>query len=137
MDNDQRVSTNVTELTQLLSEAIAIFREDRRLARTNYDQLREQLDSIIDQGLEGSEEYRLEKEVNQALRLVFDSGNRMEKVIESITKILVTEINAESRERVAQNVFGVQFGDSGKRFVQGQVNIRELLNDQREGESEE
>lgn len=132
MDNrEERTTTNVNELTKLLTEAIAIFREDRRLARQNYDALREQLDRIIDGGLEGSEEYRLEREVNNALKLVFDSGQRMEKVIESITKIMVVEMNNESRERVAQNVFGGQFGDQGRRFVRGQVNIQELLEDQR------
>ena len=129
---DDKIMTEAEELTKLLKEAIAICREDRKMALDNHNDFKKQLEAILDQGMEGSEEYKLEREVNQSLKLVYESGARMEKVIESITRIMAVQMNNESRERVATSVFGGAFGDQGKKFVRGQANLQELLQDQRD-----
>ena len=132
MNDEMNIGTDIAQLTKLLEETIGMFRENRAMAKKNHENLRDQLDNILAQGLEGSEESRLEKELNISLKLVFESGSRMEAVIESLTKILIASMNNESRERVASNIFGGNFGQEGKRLVTGKVDLKALLNDQRE-----
>ena len=43
----------LNDLSDLLKETINIFRQDRDLAKKNYNSLRTQLDSILDKDLEG------------------------------------------------------------------------------------
>jgi len=119
------------ELTVLLKKSIAICDEDRKLAKDNYTNLREQLDVILEKEMEGSEEFKLESEVNKALKLVFESANRMEAVISTISKVLISQINNESRERVAANIFGGgDFNGNGmKRIVTSPVNLKEIMDD--------
>lgn len=118
------VNSNTEELVALLQSAISIFKEDRKIAKDNFDALRDQLDNILAQDLEGSEEYKLEKEMNTALKLLFDSGHKLEKVIESITKIIIAAMTNESKERVASKIFGD--GTDGK-YITKPINITELL----------
>ncbi|HQM96602.1 MAG TPA: hypothetical protein PK705_06320 [Clostridia bacterium] len=116
------------ELIGLLREALVICREDRKIAKDNYNSLRSQLDDILARDMESSEDGKIEQEVNRALKLVFDSGNRMESVITTITKILVTQLTNESREKVAQSVFGGGGpGLNGRKIIDQPVDLKGLL----------
>jgi hypothetical protein len=119
----------IDELTTLLRKSIAICEKNRTLAENNYNNLRSQLNDILETGVEGSEEYKLEKEVNNALKLVFESGARMDAVINTISKILVTQMTNESRERAALSfVQGGAF--NGKQIVNQPVNLSGLLEEE-------
>ena len=124
-------TNDAQDLTKLLLETINVFKEDRKLAKDNYDALRTQLDNILDKDLEGSEEYRLEAAVNMALKLVFASAERLESVVESITKITIANLTNESRERVAQTFIGGG-GNYGNQPIVGKVDISALLAEKEE-----
>jgi len=126
---DENNIKRLDELTDLLRDSIKLCKEDRKLAKDNYDALRSQLDNIIDSGMESSEDGRIEQETNRALKLVFESGTRMESVINTITKILVAQLNAESRERVAANIFGNNGGFNPKQIVNKAIDLRGLLDE--------
>jgi len=122
-------SEKLDELTSLLKESIKISQEDRKIAKQNYNDLKQQLEIILETGVEGSEEYKLEREVNNALKHVFASGDRMEKVIDSITKVMVAQLNAESKEAIANNIFGGGGWNGSKKVIDSPVNIKKLLED--------
>jgi hypothetical protein len=119
---------NLEELTKLLRESINMCREDRKAAKANYEALRKQLDDILERGMESSEDGRVEQEVNKSLKLVFEAAQRADKVIDSITKILVVQLNNESRERVANSLIGGNFPGS-KQIVTGPVDIKMLIDE--------
>lgn len=49
-----------------------------------------------------SEDGKIESEMNRALDLLFKSSNKLETVIKTITTITISQLNNESRERVAK-----------------------------------
>ena len=79
------------ELSKLLKKVIDIYDEDREIAKTNLDRLETNLEQIT-MAVPMSEEARLEKEVNTAVGLVFKAGERVDKVIQVVAKILVTQL---------------------------------------------
>ena len=122
-------AAKISELTDLLRESIVMCREDRKLAKNNHESLRKQLDNILDTGVEGSEEGKIEAEVNKSLKLVFDSGSRMESVIAAITKVLIAEMANTSRETIASNIFGGG-NFNPRQIVKGPIDIKQLMNDE-------
>lgn len=88
-------------LSGLLENLLGIFNHDRSLAIQNYNDLKGQLDRILSNGFEISEDAKLESEINKALKLVFESSKKLETVIETISKILIQQLNNESREKIA------------------------------------
>lgn len=122
-------ANKLDELSGLLKESIAMCKEDRKMAIENYKDLRDQLDSILARDMESSEDGKVEAEVNKALKLVFESGKRMENVISAITKILVTQLANESREKVAANIFGGGNFNPHKQIVNQPVDLNKLLED--------
>ena len=125
IENEQLQSLN-----DLLNETVKVFKKDREMAIQNYQDLKAQLQSILDKDLEGSEEYKLEQQMNVALKLVYQAADRLERVVESITKITISQMTNESRERVAQSfATGGQMAGSGVRqpIITGKINIQALL----------
>jgi restriction endonuclease Mrr len=97
---------NIQQLVDLLTRSLQLFEEDRQLALTNYNNLRSQMDSILEEDAHMSEEGSMERLLNDAVSLVFKSSQKLEAVINTITKITINELNNESRERVAQSLSG-------------------------------
>ena len=93
--------TNLDRLVQLLERTLAIYEEDRARAIDNYIAIRDQLTEILDEA-HMSEDGKIETEMNKALDLVFKSSNKLETVIKTITTITISQLNNESRERVAK-----------------------------------
>jgi len=122
---------DVDELTNLLRKSIEIYEKDRKLAIQNYEDLEKQLEVILDNGFEMSEEAKLEKEKNNALKLVIESGKRLDNAITTISKIIITQLNGESRERAA----GLLSGEQG--YVNDAVNVHDLLTDETDREDRE
>ena len=115
-------SEKISQLTKLLQQSIALYEEDRKLAIQNYESLRDQRDHVVNElNLEMSEEGKLEKEMNTALKLVFESGKRLDQMIETLSKLMITQLNNEARERIAGTLAG------SERTVQKPVDLRELL----------
>jgi len=93
--------TDLTKLTSLLEQTLDTYQADRKIAKANYDMLVNQLESIHGDEMYMSEDGKLEKEVNNALRLYLDAGKRLEKVVEILTRIIIEKLNNESKEKVA------------------------------------
>lgn len=93
--------SNLDKLVALLERTLAIYEEDRNRAIENYDNIQKQLDNILDDA-HMSEDGKIETELNKALDLVFKSSNKLETVIKTITNITISQLNNESRERVAK-----------------------------------
>jgi len=121
-------ANRLNELTELLRESIIMCKEDRKMAKDNYSALRQQLDNILDSDLESSEDGKLEQELNKALKLVFESGSRMESVISAITKILITQLTNESREKVAATFTGGSF-DPKKQIINQPIDLKAMIED--------
>lgn len=93
--------SNLDRLVSLLERTLAIYEEDRATALTNYRDIKNQLEQILDDA-HMSEDGKIESEMNRALDLVFKSSNKLETVIKTITTITISQLNNESRERVAK-----------------------------------
>ena len=112
------------KLSGLLESLLTIFTSDRDLAINNYDGFKRQLDKILAGGFEISEDCALEGELNRALKLVFESSKRLETVIETVSKVLLQQLNNESRERVADKLAG------GMMLPNKPVNIHNLIEEE-------
>ncbi len=123
-EKDIKISIDISQLTGKLFEVIEIFKEDRRLAKRNYDDISAQLDKITEVA-HMSEDAKLEKEKNVALKLVFESANRLEMVIKTLTEILVNQMNAESRERIAKHLASGA-GDPSKQIPSGAIDLTKI-----------
>ena len=120
--------TDLRKLSSLLEKILAIFEYDRKLAITNYEKLREQLDNILENGVESSEDGRIESEVNKALKNVFDSATRLQGVIDTTSRVIIAQLNADAKRDVA-SIF-----NQGGGFKK--VNIQNLLEDKPSSEEE-
>lgn len=120
--------TDLRKLSGLLEKILTIFESDRKLAETNYKKLREQLDNILDTGVEASEDGRIEAEVNKALKHVFDSATRLQGVIDTTSRVIIAQLNADAKRDVA-SIF-----NQGGGFKK--VNIQNLLEDRPSSEEE-
>lgn len=98
------IGEHLQELTNLLRENINIYRSDRDMAVANYKSLKEQMDEIIGEKHLMSEDAALEKQLNTALGLVFKASERLDGVIKIVTQIIMTQVNTESRERIANTL---------------------------------
>lgn len=118
--NDQKIQVELTKITELLEEAISIYRQDRDLSIQHYNSLKEQLDNVIDSGEYMSEDASLERAVNAALRLVFDSSKRLDKAMESITKLSITQLINDARLEIADKFM------SGNAPITGPLDFKRL-----------
>ncbi len=122
-DNEIKIGIELSQLTEKLFEVIEIFKEDRAMAKRNYDEISAQLEKITEIA-HMSEDAKLEKEKNVALKLVFESANRLETVIKTLTEILINQMNTESRERIAKNLIAVT--DPNKQIPQGAIDLTKI-----------
>ncbi len=122
-DNEIKIGIELSQLTEKLFEVIEIFKEDRAMAKRNYDEISSQLEKITEIA-HMSEDAKLEKEKNVALKLVFESANRLETVIKTLTEILINQMNTESRERIAKNLIAVT--DPNKQIPQGAIDLTKI-----------
>jgi len=123
-EKDIKISIDLSQLTDKLFEVIEIFKEDRQLALDNYKDISAQMDKILEVA-HSSEDAKLEKEKNVALKLVFDSANRLEMVVKTLTEILVNQMNAESRERIAKHLASGA-GDPSKQIPSGAIDLTKI-----------
>lgn len=97
-------NNSLEELTKLLKENLELYKQDREIALKNYNLLKTQLQEIHAQDNLMSEDAALEKQLNIALSLVFKSGERLDNIIQTITRVIITQLNTQSREKIAQQL---------------------------------
>jgi len=112
------------ELSNLLKQALDIYQEDRKIALKNYNAMKSQLDDILSNGFDMSEEGKIEAECNKALKLLFTSGERLDGVIQTISKIIMTQLNNETKENIAAQIFSSM---DGTRKITTPIDISNLL----------
>ena len=100
MDKEQNTDLilNLQKLNDLLEETVTVVKDDRELAKKNYDFLYEKLTG--DDWL-SSEEAGGERELNQALKLVIESSNKLTKILDTISKIGIAKIKADTLKEIA------------------------------------
>lgn len=111
------------ELSKLLKDALAVYEADRELAIKNYNDMKKQLENVLDQDFEMSQDGILEAKVNDALKLVFAASSKLDKVISQVSGIIKIQMTNESREKIAQTF---SQGGTGNLIPKGAVNFREI-----------
>lgn len=111
------------ELSKLLKDALAVYEADRALAIKNYNDMKKQLDNILEQDFEMSQDGIIESKVNDALKLVFAASSKLDKVISQVSGIIKTQMLNESREKIAQTF---SQGGTGNLIPNKPVNFREI-----------
>lgn len=114
------METEVYELNALLKESLQIYRDNRDMAKKNYETLKKQ-HSVIIMAAEMSEEGALERELNIAMKVVVDSGKHLDNVIQTISKLLTTQLNNDAKLRIADKVI------DGSQKLTAPININRLL----------
>lgn len=104
-NTDKMILARIEEVEKMLKKTIDIFEEDRELALDNYNRVKKQHEECLENGdFEMSEEGILEGARNEALGLVFKSGDRLDKVMKTTAEIMITQLNNMSRERIAKEM---------------------------------
>ena len=119
-------SNDSKRLIELLEDSVTLYKKDRQMAVDNYEMLRDQLKQVITIQ-DTSEECKLEGEVNKALKNVFASGERLDAVIQSLSKILINSMHADARVKAAQAFSGMNNGTNEK-VISAPIDISALLN---------
>ena len=130
------IMEELSELSILLKRAISLYEEDRKMAVTNYNDFKHQLSRVLMQSFEMSEEAKLEKEVNTAMSLVFKSGERLDSVIQIISKVIIQQLNNENRKEVAAIITSGGNDPTKKKVITSPVNIHNLLAENNKENSE-
>jgi len=119
----------VEKLQELLEDAMTLYKEDRKLAKEHYKELREQLDNILEEEMEQSADGKLEKELGIAVKLVMSSGERLDKVIQTISTLVIQQLNAQNKKEVA----GILVGKTpGGGIIDKPINMTELLEENKD-----
>lgn len=103
-ENIDIVEVRLNKISELMEESLTIFRKDKKLAWQNYDQLRMQLDNLLETGIEMSEEGKLEKQVNEAFKIYILAGKKLDDTINALNKILITQLNNQTKLQVANKL---------------------------------
>ena len=93
--------SDIRRLSELLERVITLYEADRAMAETNYNNFRVQLDKILELGMESSEDGKVEAEVNKALKLMFDSASRLQGVIDTVSRVIIANLNNDAKKEVA------------------------------------
>lgn len=121
-NEDISISVRLDKISNMLEEAIDIYRRDRDIALKNYKQMRDQLDEVLED-VYMSEDGCLERAVNAALKLVFESGKRLDKAIESTTKLMITQLINDAKVQIADKFMG------GETKLTGPIDFKKLTDD--------
>lgn len=120
----EKEATDLEKLTELLEDTLTIFREDRALAQENYNEMRAQLQvALRESDFEGQTTSDLETNVNRALELVFKSSDKLLKVTETLSKIIVTNLNNENKLQIADKLVT---GPNGEKLISNPVDIQDI-----------
>ena len=119
------IEVRLEKISGLLDESLEIFRTDKKMAKVNYDMLRNQLDNLLDAGMEMSEEGKLEKAVNDGFRLYIQAGERLDSAINALNKILITQLNNSTKLQVANKLSNGE----GPKYLDQPANFRNLIED--------
>lgn len=118
--SEKEIFEKAEKVTELLEQAIKTFESDRKRAIQNYEALKAQLDGITKElGMHQSEEAKLEAQVNVALKLVFQSSERLDRVIKTTSDIMINQLNNLTKEKIAKT-FAMQ------REISGPVDIEKF-----------
>jgi hypothetical protein len=124
MNDDKTIEFNIEHISKMLEEALSLYKEDRSIAKKNYEMFQEQLQDIYDSGLPMSEEGALEREANLALKTYIDSGKRLEKVLDTVAKIFNNQMNNRTKLLVAD-----KFTDDSKKKLTAPIDFKSLTQD--------
>lgn len=113
------------KLVKLLEDSISLYKKDRDMAIKNYNDLKQQLNQAT-QAIDYTEDGVLEKEVNKALENVFKSGIRLDNVIQTLSKILMTSMNNNARVESAKAFSGLL---TNEKIVDKPIDITRLLSE--------
>lgn len=121
--DEKNIEIELQRISDLLEETLDLYRKDRKLAKKNYDSMKSQLDEVIDTGAYMSEDGNLERAVNTSLKLVFESGKRLDKALEAITKLLITQFINNTKLQIADKLIGT--GGT----LTGPIDLKKLIDD--------
>lgn len=123
--NTDIVEVRLNKISELMEESLTIFRKDKKLAMQNYDQLRSQLDDLLETGIEMSEEGKLEKQVNEAFKIYIMAGKKLDDTINALNKILITQLNNQTKLQVANKLSE----GNEKKYLDSPANFKVLTED--------
>jgi hypothetical protein len=121
--NDEVKSTELQKLATLLEQTMNIFEEDRVRAIDNYTELQAQLNEVVADSDHGySQDAKLEMAVNKALEISIHCSDKILKVADTLSKIIITNLNNENRLQVANKFVGA----NGEKLINEPVNIANI-----------
>lgn len=123
--NTDIVEVRLNKISELMEESLTIFRKDKKLAMQNYDQLRSQLNDLLETGIEMSEEGKLEKQVNEAFKIYIMAGKKLDDTINALNKILITQLNNQTKLQVANKLSE----GNEKKYLDSPANFKVLTED--------
>lgn len=123
-DEEQKQSSVEVELQKIsamLSDVLTSYKEDRELAKGQYDFLKDRLAEVYDTGMPMSEDGILEDASNKALKNYIDISKRLDKILETVTKMFNTQNNNNTKLIIADKII------DGSAKIEGPADFRKLL----------
>lgn len=115
------IQVNLKKLSDMLEEVKLIFEEDRKRAIEHYKILKRQYDEVI-QELPFSDDGILEKEMNNALKIINECQKTLYPLITALSKIIDTQLKGQTMREISGN----GFNGNGARKIDSPVDLNQL-----------
>lgn len=104
MSDQQNIELEIMRISEMIEDILKAYKEDREIAKKNYELLKDQLEEIYESGMPMSEEGALEKSVNNALKIYIDVNKRLDKAFEIVSKMFNTQTNNHTKLLIADKI---------------------------------
>lgn len=106
--DEKTIELEMKKMSNMLEDVLKAYKEDRKMAKEQYEMLKEKLEEHYDSGLPMSEEGILESATNQALKLYLDISKRLDKTLDIVSKMFNNQMNNKTKLIIADKIIDGQ-----------------------------
>jgi len=104
MTTTSAIEIELQHISEMISDIVSSYKEDKKTAMKNYEILRDRLEELYETGIPMSEEGALERETNNALKIYMDIGKRLDKALEIATKLFSNKLDNHTKLLIADKI---------------------------------
>ena len=108
MDKTTTVEIEMMKISSMLEEVLQAYQEDRKIAKEQYEMLKDRLEEVYLSGMPTSEDGILEQTTNQALKLYLDISKRLDKTLEITSKMFNAQMDNNTKLIIADKIIDGQ-----------------------------
>jgi putative cell wall-binding protein len=105
---DKNVEIEIQKISSMLEDVLKAYKEDRKMAKEQYEMLKDRLEEVYLSGMPTSEDGILEQTTNQSLKLYLDISKRLDKTLEIVSKMFNAQMENQTKLIIADKIIDGQ-----------------------------